>query len=391
MNDRGEAVAVAVAVGIAVSKAWLDVAVRPTGEDWRVANAAAGLDVLVARLKILAPTHVVLEATGGWEVPVAGALATAGLPVAVINPRQVRDFARAMGRLAKTDALDAQVLARFAEAVRPVARPLPDAATQELSALLTRRRHATPVGGHAGRRTQPPAGYPANAPALRADLEEHLTWLAQRLAQLNQALTQAVRASAVWRVQDDLLRRAPGVGPVLAATLLADLPELGQLNRRQIATLVGVTLSPLSTARAAPCGGNARPGEAGHPGTGAGRALHVRGCLDPLQPGDPRDVPAPRRRREAEEGRTDRLHAQAAHHPQRHAARPSAMADHAQHLFDTGRLTTYTVATGPPAAPRAALPAKATVRRPRSSPAPPPGRASRRSPPPTPADPAPPR
>jgi transposase len=225
----------AVWVGIDVAKAHLDWSVRPTGQQGQVGNDAAGWAVLLEQVAPLHPTLVVLEATGGLEVPVAAALATAGLAVAVVNPRQVRDFAKATGQLAKTDALDAAVLARFAEAVRPEPRPLPDAATQALDALLGRRRQLVEMlTAERGRLLT------TSTVAMRKDLQDHIAWLVQRLATLDRDLHDRVRHSPLWREQDQLLRSVPGVGPVLTFTLLAELPELGQLNRKQIAALVGV-------------------------------------------------------------------------------------------------------------------------------------------------------
>lgn len=221
-------------VGIDVAKATLDVAVSPTAERWTLAYTEREVAGLVTRLTSLHPALVVLEATGGLEGPLVGALATAGLPVVVVNPRQVRDFAKATGTLAKTDALDAAVLAHFAAAVRPTPRPLPDAATQALAALVTRRRQL--VGMLTAERNRL-----AQAPrALRAEIQGHITWLQRRLGRLDEDLNQAIRTSPAWRAQDDLLQSAPGVGPVLARTLLASLPELGTLNRKAIAALVGV-------------------------------------------------------------------------------------------------------------------------------------------------------
>jgi transposase len=221
-------------VGIDVAKATLDVAVSPTAERWTLAYTEREVAGLVRRLTGLQPALVVLEATGGLEGPLVGALATAGLPVVVVNPRQVRDFAKATGTLAKTDALDAAVLAHFAAAVRPTPRPLPDAATQTLAALVTRRRQLVEMLTAERNRL-------GSAPrVLRAEIQAHLTWLQRRLARLDTDLGQAIRTSPVWRVQDDLLRSVPGVGPVLSATLLASLPELGTLNRKAIAALVGV-------------------------------------------------------------------------------------------------------------------------------------------------------
>jgi transposase len=221
-------------VGIDVSKDRLDVALRPSAERWAVANDEPGFATVVARLQAVHPTGVVLEATGGLEIPLTGALAAAGLPVVVVNPRQVRDFAKATGKLAKTDALDAAVLAQFAEAVRPALRPLPDAATRGLSALLTRRRQLLEMRT-AEKNRLGSAGRP-----IHREIQAHITWLDRRLAHLDDDLARTIRESPVWREKDDLLRSAPGVGPVLARTLLASLPELGTLNRKQSAALVGV-------------------------------------------------------------------------------------------------------------------------------------------------------
>ena len=221
-------------VGIDVAKRELELAVRPTGEGWTVDNTLASLAALVTRLQALAPALVVLEATGGLEVAVVGALAAAGLPVVVVNPRQVRDFARATGRRAKTDRLDAQVLAHFAEAVRPTPRPVPDVQAQELAALVGRRQQLIEMITAEDNRL------PMAGPHVQPQIREHLTWLRQQLAGLDRELRTRVRRSPVWREHDELLQSTPGVGPVLATTLLAELPELGQLNRKQIAALVGV-------------------------------------------------------------------------------------------------------------------------------------------------------
>jgi transposase len=221
-------------VGIDVSKAQLDVAVRPSGETWTVAHDEAGLSALVARLRGLAPALIVVEATGGWEVALVGALATAALPVVVVNPRQVRDFARSTGTLAKTDRLDAQSLAHFAEALRPQPRPLPTAQAQELSALLQRRRQLVDM------LTAEKNRLPLAARRVRPQLQAHIAWLQQQITQFDDDLRELVRSSPLWRDKEDLLRSAPGVGPVLATTLVAALPELGTLTRQQIAALVGV-------------------------------------------------------------------------------------------------------------------------------------------------------
>jgi transposase len=221
-------------VGIDVSKEVLDVAIEPTGETGRVRNTMEDIGELVARLAARSPTLIVLEATGGFEATVAAVLATAGLPVAVVNPRQVRDFARSLGRLAKTDRLDAQVLARFAEAVRPTPRALPDAAAQRLSALCARRRQLIEM------LTAEQNRLPRADAAVRPNVEAHIRWLRRQLAHLDGELGTAVRESPIWRQKDDLLRSVRGVGPVLSVTLLAELPELGTLTRKQIAALVGV-------------------------------------------------------------------------------------------------------------------------------------------------------
>lgn len=221
-------------VGIDVAQAGLEVAVRPTGHCWEVPQDSVGMATLLERLKALQPQVVVLEATGGMELPVVAALAAAGLPVAVVNPRQVRDFARALGKLAKTDRLDAQALAHFGEAVQPSPRPLPDAQAQELGALLARRRQVVEMLTAERNRLR------GALPAVRRGIQDHIAWLEHTLAELDEHLGRTLRASPLWREKDDLLRGVPGVGPVLSLTLLAELPELGTLDRRQIAALVGV-------------------------------------------------------------------------------------------------------------------------------------------------------
>lgn len=221
-------------MGIDVAKAWLDVAVRPSGVQWRVANAEGELPALVEQVRAVGPQLVVLEATGGYERGVVAALAAARLPVVVVNPRQVRDFAKATGRLAKTDVLDAQVLAHFAEAVHPEPRPLADEATQRLAALLERRSQLVAMLTAEKNRRQQALS------SVRPLIEAHIAWLEQALDQLTQDLDQALHASPVWRERENLLRSVPGVGPILALTLLADLPELGRLAHKQLAALVGV-------------------------------------------------------------------------------------------------------------------------------------------------------
>ena len=219
-------------VGIDVAKAQLDMFMRPTGERLSVANDELGIRRLLGQL---GPSDfVILEATGGLELPVAGALAIGGIAVAVVNPRQVRDFARATGRLAKTDRLDAEVLARFGEVVRPSPRRLPDAQGQAFEALLTRRRQLVEMlTAEKNRRTCAPK-------VLYRSIDEHIRWLEKRLSGLDDELGTMIRDTPIWREPDELLRSVPGVGTVLSRTLLAHLPELGELNRKQIAALAGL-------------------------------------------------------------------------------------------------------------------------------------------------------
>jgi transposase len=221
-------------VGIDVAKAQLDVAWRPDGAGFSAPHDEPGIARLVERVQSLQPQLIVLEATGGLELPLTGALAAAGLPVVVANPRQVRDFARATGQLAKTDRLDAQILAQFAATVRPIPRPLPEACTQELAALLTRRRQLIDMLTAEKNRLS------SALKPIRKGIQAHITWLERRLAETDDDLSSTIQASAVWREKDDLLQSTPGVGRVLSTTLLASLPELGTLNRKQIAALVGV-------------------------------------------------------------------------------------------------------------------------------------------------------
>jgi len=219
-------------VGIDVSKAELEVAVGR--EAWTVANDEAGIATLLERLGERALELVVLEATGGRETAAVAVLAGAGLPVVVANPRQVRDFARSMGKLAKTDRIDAQVLALFAERVRPDVRPLPDEDAQEFTALLARRRQLIEMTVAEKNRLK-------MAPkAVAKDIRAHIVWLNRRLKSVDSDLERRIKASPVWRAKEDLLRTVPGIGPVVSRTLIGELPELGQLNRKQIAALAGV-------------------------------------------------------------------------------------------------------------------------------------------------------
>ena len=221
-------------VGIDVSKDRLDVAARPSGESWQVANTELGIATLVKRLAKLKPTLVVLEATGRLESAAVSALAVAENPLVIVNPRHVRDFARSTGKLAKTDKLDAQMLARFADAIRPEPRPLPDEGHQRLEALLVRRRQLLGmVTAERNRRRRAPA-------VTRAEIDEHVAWLQVRVEAIEDELNKTIRSSPLWREKVALLRSVPGVGPMLAATIVAQLPELGVLTHKEIAALVGV-------------------------------------------------------------------------------------------------------------------------------------------------------
>ena len=221
-------------VGIDVAKDQLDVALAPSQERWQVPNTEAAIAGLAERLRGLAPALIVLEATGGYQVLATTTLAAAGLPVVVVNPRQVRDFGRALGRLAKTDAIDAQLLALFAERVRPEPRPLPDGAAEALNALVVRRRQLLEM------LTAERLRLAQAAPPLREPIQAHIAWLRASLDRLDHELAETLRSSPVWREKEDLLKSVPGVGDVLTLTLVAELPELGTLNRRQIAALAGV-------------------------------------------------------------------------------------------------------------------------------------------------------
>ena len=221
-------------VGIDVAKARLDVAVLPSGRCWPVAHTPEGMTQLREELLELGPDLIVVEATGGIELPLVGILGVVQLPIVVVNPRQVRDFAKATGKLAKTDALDAQVLAHFGQVIQPPLRPLPDAQAQALRGLVTRRRQVIEMlVAEKNRRRQA-------LPAVRERITRHLKVLETELSELDQDLEQTLRGSPLWREQEDLLRSMPGIGPTLAATLIAELPELGQLDRRRVAALVGV-------------------------------------------------------------------------------------------------------------------------------------------------------
>jgi len=211
-------------VGIDMAKATLDIAVRPTAETWCVANEATSIDTLVTRLGTLPLTLIVVEATGGYQGPLVAALVAAALPVVVVNPRHVRAFAQAVGSLAKTDRMDARVIAHFAEAVKPAPRPLPDTETQELRALLVRRRQLVEtVSAERARLDTAPLG-------IQEAIQAHIAWLTTQVAGLDDTLTQVSQRHPAWQAKDDVLQSIPGVGPVLARTMLGQVPEWGTLG-----------------------------------------------------------------------------------------------------------------------------------------------------------------
>lgn len=222
-------------VGIDVSKDRLDVAVRPNGEVFTIERNPVGLEQLTLRLEVMCPDLVALEATGGFETIVAAALAAARLPVVVVNPAQIRAFARAIGQRAKTDPIDAAVIAHFAEATRPVPRPLPDEATRLLADLVGRRRQIIEMMGAERQREKR-----VTVPRLRKSIVRLLKALERELTSVDTDINDAVRGSPAWREKEDLLASVPGVGPTIARTLIAELPELGQLSRRQVAALAGL-------------------------------------------------------------------------------------------------------------------------------------------------------
>ena len=222
-------------VGVDVAKAWLNVSVLPSSELWRVANEPKAIAPLIEQLLKLAPKLIVMEATGGLETALAAALCRAGLPVVIVNPRQVREFARATGKLAKTDKIDALMLALFGERVQPELRPLPDEVAEAFDALLARRRQLVVMLVEEKNRLQQ-----ARSKEVRKGVQRHIRWLEHEIQDVERGLTDRVRQSPVWKAKDDLLQSVPGVGRVMSFTALAELPELGQLNRKQIASLVGV-------------------------------------------------------------------------------------------------------------------------------------------------------
>ena len=234
-------------VGIDVSKSTLDVCIEPAVQTLHVAYDEAGIKQIVVRLKEVNPTLIVMEATGGLEIRIATELASKGLPVAVINPRQARDFAKATGQLAKTDKVDAAVLAEFAKKIRPQVRPLKDADTRALNDMVSRRRQLIDMRVQETLRLGTAASKP-----LEKSLNKHIAWLDKQIAEIDTDLTKRLRESDIWRTKDDLLRGIPGVGPVTTLTMLAKCPELGKLNRREIAALIGV--APLANDSGKHCG-----------------------------------------------------------------------------------------------------------------------------------------
>jgi transposase len=302
-------------VGIDVATAQWDMARRPTGERWVVTHDDAGLAPLVAQLQTVQPTLMVLEATGGYQRAVVAVLAAAGLPLAVVNPRQARDVANATGPLAKTDALDARALAHVAEVVRPRPRPLPDAQATERRTLLGRRRQLLAM------RTAEQHRLGSASRRLQVDIAAHITWLPARLAALDDDLDTTLRARPVWREHAALLHRVPGIGPVDTRTRLLELPELGTLSRQRIAARVGG--APRQSGQRDPAGDSDGlgwscpcPGHRRHEGAGRG----------PIPPGTQGFLRASARRGPGGQSCLDSLQAQAVDDSERHGETPHRLA-----------------------------------------------------------------
>lgn len=225
---------IGLSIGVDVSRDWLDVAFDSEGAVCRLANDTIGIPELARRLEDVAVERVVLEATGGFEKSLKNALQAAGIPVSVVNPRQARDFARASGRLAKTDRIDAQVLSEFGRALQPPLSRASDPEQEELRALAARRRQLTGMISAEKNRLS------TSAPTIAPDIQEHIELLEKQLRRVDQETANLLKSNAAWRRSEKLLRSVPGIGPVVASTLIADLPELGTLDRRRIASLVGV-------------------------------------------------------------------------------------------------------------------------------------------------------
>lgn len=300
-------------VGMDVSKATIDVCTSE-GETWQAFNDDAAMEALRARIIALQPALVVLEATGGYEARAAGSLAAGGVPLAIVNPRQVRSYARSIGQLAKTDRIDARILARFAAAVQPEPRALPSAEANAIEALITRRRQLQGMLTAEKNRLQ------MAAPVTRRQIKTHIGWLRRQIAKIDEDIDGTIRRSPLWRAKDDLLRSVPGVGSKTSQTLLVLLPELGTLTPKQIAALVGgraVQPGQRPPPRPAPHLGRTRPRAHG--------ALHggARGeQAEPYPQGLPRTTASGR---QSAEGGDRRLHAQAAHDPQCDGARRTAL------------------------------------------------------------------
>jgi transposase len=222
-------------IGIDVSKKLLEVAAHESDYHFRCANKASAFAELIAELIALRPALIVLEATGGLEIPVTAALHAVGLPVVVVNPRQVRDFAKATGQLAKTDRLDARILAHFAAAIKPPLRPIKSKDELELDALVGRRGQLIEMlTAEKNRRGS------AATDTVREEIKQHIDWLEKRIAELDEQLQARLKTSSLWQAKDVILQSTPGIGPVVSFSMIADLPELGTLNRQQISKLVGV-------------------------------------------------------------------------------------------------------------------------------------------------------
>ena len=303
-------------VGIDVSKDRLDVHIRPSGEAFAVSRDDAGIAALVDRLGPIGPVLVVLEATGGFEITVAAGIAGAGLPLAVVNPAQVRAFARATGRLAKTDRLDAELIAHFAEAVRPEPRPLASKAAQGLAEMVARRRQLVEMIGMERNRQRT-----ARSPKVLKGFARTLKALEAALTVIDREIDGEVRGSPAWRAAEDLLTSVPGIGRITARTLIAELPELGGIGRRRLAALVGVAPINRELWR------DTRPPRHRRGAGGcAPRGFHGRRHRHPLEPAHPRPVPPPQGPWPARQGRFGRRYAQAPHHPQRDPPGRKAMA-----------------------------------------------------------------
>ncbi len=310
-------------VGIDVAKAKLDVASHPPGLTDTLRNTEDGIAALGGAVESVAPVLIVVEATGGYELPLVRVLVEAALPVIVVNPRQVRDFAKATGQLAKTDAIDAQVLALFAARVQPTLRPHPTPATQELAALLARRRQLVEMlTAEKHRLGQAPA-------AVRPGIQAHLDWLMQQLTTLDHDLTTRIRQSPLWKEQEDLLQSVPGVGPVMSRTVLADLPELGTLTRRQIAALVGV--APLNRDSGMWRGARTCWGGRAH------RPVHGHLGGNPVQSGHSTHVSSSVCSRKKTQGRLGRVYAQAVDDSERDAQTSNEVARTSSSNFLTSR------------------------------------------------------